>query len=245
MSGIACVSVVAAALVSLALGPSVTQESQRLPDAIADALWTAVQPALPYPAAKDDDTPVDGRPDALWLVRRLDGVDGRVFEVIANPLNEENQSRAAKAMAEIQAAVAEAERRAQAEYERSIGTTSRQRPTRDLVGISLDDEGAAGQRADWEAKLVVEVRVGPGLGEWHPSGPGMPEISSVAGATAFSVTETEYDETVGGERRRRYRPAESRLRFANGVEVTVRGNAALLRHVLAKSDWSRVAALAP
>lgn len=260
---------------ALAVVASGATQAPASDEALREAVWAAVQPALPYPAATSDDMPVDGRPDARWLVRPADGVAGsdparpasplRVTDVVANPLNRENQARALQAMADIQSAVTAAERKAQAEFERTLGTTSRREPTRELSGISLDDEGVAGERADWEARLIVEARRGLARYEWPIAGSGSPTIAAVPNAASVSIGADEYDDAEGPDRRRRFRPAETRLFFGtsvptvkssghgatvlvdgaapDSVEVILRGHADLVKQVTEKADWSRVAAL--
>lgn len=240
-------------------------------DPLNEALWTAVQPALPYPAAQDDDTPVNGKAEPRWVVRRFGGHDGPLIEVVANPLNPENQARAERAMREIQKSVAEAERRAQAEYERALGTTSRQVPARELSGISLDDEGVAGDRADWDAKLVIALRTNAERYEWRLDGSGSLSTRPLAGGAIAAFAEAAEYEQPGGLGRR-YRPAEARVYVGEkswtllgpsetpmqgrgvevrsaaperALEVTLRGNSELLKEVLAKSDWSGLARLVP
>lgn len=240
------------------------QDDVILPSALADAVWQAVTPALAYPAATDEDLPADGASAPLWIVRRLDGAGGHVAEVIANPLNRENQARAEQAMAMIQAAVTRAEREAQAEYERILSGTS-QAGSRELKGVSLDDEGVAGERFDWEARLAIDASSGVARTDWRIPGPVTMATSTVAGGTAVSSDAGEYEEIAAEGRRLRYRAAETRLYFGlqpsvrveghdrivsvrpdvagHGVVVTLRGNEALLTELLTTGDWTRVGAL--
>lgn len=257
-----------ASAIALAVHLSSAQGQTSSADAaLRDAVWGAVRPALPFPAATSDDMPVDGREDARWLVRRAEGDSSRVADVVANPLNRENQARAVQAMEDIRNAVTAAERKAQAEYDRARGTTSRQQPTRELNGISIDDEGVAGERADWETRLEVSARQGAMRYEWPVAGPGAPQPATMAGAQSVSVDAEEYDEGEGGNRRRRYRPAETRVYFgtaapllkphpdgggttvtvaaagSRAIEVTLHGQATLIKQVLAQAEWTRIAAL--
>jgi hypothetical protein len=255
------------ALMLIAAHPTAAQDSPALPSAIVDAVWSAAQAALPYPAATAEDLPEDGRPEALWVVRRRDGSDGLIAEVLANPLNPDNQRRAEKAMAAIQEAVTRAERRAQAEYERTIAAGARSAPTGELTGISLDDEGVAGERADWEARLTIEARLEHASSDRRVPGPGPLETQTIGGGVVVSAAAAEYEDETSDARVRRYRPAEARLYFgikpsvrklpgdtghaidlagtARGVAVTLRGNSSLIKEVLTKSDWSRVVSVTP
>ncbi len=257
----------------LALSPA-TSSQVRLPSVpvgLADAVWAAISPALPYPAAAADDQPENGRAEPEWAVRRLHE-EPAVAEVVANPLNAENQARAARAMTAILEAVAAAERRAQEEFERLQSRRSRENA--EMRGISLADEGVAGERADWNARLIVETRASAGPYEFSMPGDLAPAlIAAPAGVAALVVAKpTEYDETAENEaRRRRYRPAEARVyigrvsipriersenahqvrvtrdaSFAGqsaSVEVRLRGNEELVRQVIEKADWTRIGAL--
>jgi hypothetical protein len=236
--------------------------------ALADAVWAAIAPALPYPPAADDDQPENGSAEPLWAVRRLREAPA-VGEVVANPLNAENQARAARAMSEILEAVADAERRAQLEFER----LQARRSGGEMQGISLADEGVAGERADWDAKLTVEARAGGREYEFTVPGDAPAASPPPAGVAALIVARPgEYDETQeAGARRRRYRPAEAwvyigraakpvieRAGSANRVRVTradvgpsapailevrLRGNEGLVRQVIDKASWTSLAAV--
>jgi hypothetical protein len=131
-----------------------------------------------------------------------------------------------------------------------------------MKGISLDDEGVAGERADWDAKLVIGTFAGD-VPSWRAVGVTSAVTAAVPGGTLVFVDDGEYDEGAGDDRRRRYRPAEARVYFglkpvgtkagesgytvdvektdqARGLVVTLRGNAALVKDVLTKADWTRV-----
>jgi hypothetical protein len=235
---------------------------------LGDAVWAAIAPALPYPPAADDDQPENGSAEPLWAVRRLHDAPA-VGEVVANPLNAENQARAALAMSEILEAVADAERRAQLEFER----LQARRSGGEMQGISLADEGVAGERADWNAKLTVEARAGAGPYEFTVPGEAPAAVPAPAGVAALIVAKPgEYDETQeAGARRRRYRPAEAwvyigraakpiiertgsatRVRVTRPdadasaraiLEVRLRGNEGLVRQVIDKARWASLAAV--
>ena len=114
-------------------------------------------PALPFPDTdQTGSVPVGGSPDPIWMVRPLQPGE-RTIEVMANPLNEINQARANRAMAQIGAAVEAAQRRAEAQYERAVAEAKRTGRSQDVDGISLSDEGVAGMRIDAEAHVTIDV----------------------------------------------------------------------------------------
>jgi hypothetical protein len=237
---------------------------------VADAVWAAVRPALPYPPAAADDQPEDGSAGPQWVVRRV-RADPAVAEVVANILNVDNQARAEQAMVAIQQAVRAAELRAQTEFERL--QAGRSGGSAEMRGISLDDEGVAGERADWDARLIIEARHRDDEYEFSLPGDVAPTLpAGPAGVALLVVAEpAEYEATVdSGGTRRRYRPAEARLyvgrlstpvveRRENGyrvrvgavmpsrgpgsLEVVLRGNRDLVRQVIDKAAWVHVAAL--
>src|SRR5262245_61663014 len=93
-----------------------TQTTPRL-----DALVAALRPALPFPAAAPDGaTPATGGADFKWFVAwPSDPADTSVV-VKANPFHPDTQKAGATAEGPIQAAVVQAERKAQAAYERAV-----------------------------------------------------------------------------------------------------------------------------
>jgi hypothetical protein len=105
-------------------------------DAVMTAVRNAMAPALPFPASDEAGSlPVGGNTAARWMVRPPQP-DERTIEVLANPLNEANQARAARAM------VAEARR------------TGR---SQEVDGVTLSDEGLAGARIDAESHVTIDV----------------------------------------------------------------------------------------
>ncbi|MGE4067776.1 MAG: hypothetical protein AB7H88_13445, partial [Vicinamibacterales bacterium] len=246
------------------------------PDACRAALLETFQPLLPYPAATEANTPADGSADPQWIVRRP-GADEApvVIEVIANPYNVDNQLQAERDMASIRAAVFGAERRAQAEYERLVEESRRTGRGRDLAGITLDDEGVAGERADGEAHLEVVCLAGVTTAALGSSAAPVVE-RGVAGGWVVSVPANEYREVdPDGGGRARYRPAEWRLYLGAdgppivsrrqsldlyditvrgratsaarpaGLTIVLRGNEALLADLARDADWTRLARLVP
>jgi hypothetical protein len=90
------------------------------------------------------------------MVRPLQPGEQRI-QILANPLNEEHQRRAARAMAEIEASIEAAQRRAEVQYERAIAEAKRTGQSQDVDGVTLSDEGLAGARIDAESHVTVEV----------------------------------------------------------------------------------------
>ena len=121
------------------------------------AVRAALAPALPFPDTDDSGSvPANHSPDPLWMVRPLQPGE-RAIEVMANPLNAVNQARAVRAMAQIEAAIDTAQRRAEQQYERAIAEAKRTGRSQDVDGVSLSDEGVAGARIDAEASLNIDV----------------------------------------------------------------------------------------
>ena len=82
---------------------------------------------------------------------------GLLIEVLANPLNSVNQLRAERAMAQIQANIESAQRRAEAQYERAISEAKRTGKSQEVDGVTLGDEGVAGAKIDAESHVAIEV----------------------------------------------------------------------------------------
>jgi hypothetical protein len=116
----------------------------------------ALAPALPFPDADDTGSPVNASPAPLWVVRPLLPGD-KSIEVTANPLNAVNQTRAARAMAQIGASIDLAQRRAELQYENAIAEAKRTGRSQDVDGVSLSDEGVAGARIDAEGHVLIDV----------------------------------------------------------------------------------------
>ena len=131
-------------------------------DALGERVMARVRAAVAPVVALFPDTdatgsvPADGKPTSLWMVRPHQAGD-RSIDILANPLNEDYQRRAAKAMAQIESSIEAAQRRAELQYERAIAEAKRTRTSQDVVGVSLADEGVAGARIDAESRLVIEV----------------------------------------------------------------------------------------
>lgn len=179
---------------------------------ILTGVRAAMAAALSYPASDPEGIePADGRAAAPWMVRPLDPARPAI-EVIANPLNADQQTRAAAAMAEIAAAVDAAQRRSQAQYDRAVDEARRTGRSQEVDGVTLDDEGVAGARIDWESRLTIEVEhnltayrftVASGV---RPA-PG--EVSLAAAAAVVNVPANVYRDRSVDEAVDRYCPAET------------------------------------
>ncbi len=128
-------------------------------DALAERVMARLRSAmaLTFPASDGlGSLPADGKSNEAWMVRPHQPGD-RTIEILANPLNEEYQRRAAKAMAEIELSIEAAQRRAAVQFERAIAEAKRTGRSQDVDGVSLSDEGLAGARIDADSHLTVEV----------------------------------------------------------------------------------------
>jgi len=260
-------------LVSLIVldGAGAAQVTAHVPENIRLAVIDAIASVLPFPLAAEDGTPVDGSAVSRWLLQpAAPDAAPLILTIVANPPNAETQDQAARDMADIQQAVLAAERRAQDEYDARV--TSRDRAVRyaPMTGVSLDDEGAAGDRADWRAQMIVEVRaVGTERAFSVPGGdsPRVTTDASGAGATV-RIAEREYLVDEPGGATRHYRPEEARLYIGRAqlphvredtgdvhhvvvrgsssndappaIEITLRGNASLVQAVVEQATWTSV-----
>ena len=126
-------------------------------DRIVTAVRTAMAPALPFPNSDEDGVqPANGNTEALWMVRPLQPGD-RSIEVIANPLNEVNQRRATRAMAQIEDNIQAAQRRAALQYDRAVSEAKRTGRSQEVDGVTLADEGVAGAKIDAESHVTIDV----------------------------------------------------------------------------------------
>jgi hypothetical protein len=203
-------------------------------DALAARVMTAVRaavaPALPFPASDElGSLPADGRANDPWMVKPLQPGD-RTIEVIANPLNEAHQRRAAKAMAQIEQSIEAAQRRADLQYERAVAEAKRTGRSQDVDGVTLSDEGLAGARIDAESHVTIDVA----LNEPSPSG-----------VTINSSPPGVYRDDNGLERFREAqstvllgRPQSSRDAGLSSLAIRLRGNEVLIADLLRKTDWS-------
>ena len=128
-------------------------------DRLMTAVRSAMAPALAFPSTTEDGAvPVNGNTDALWMVRPLQAGD-RSIEVIANPLNEVNQVKAARAMAQIENNIQAAQRRAALQYDRAVAEAKRTGKSQEVDGVTLSDEGVAGAKIDAESHVAIDVTI--------------------------------------------------------------------------------------
>jgi hypothetical protein len=156
----ACVPGCLGALVLSALLLSASQAfAQGDGDKVMAAVRAAMAPALPFPATSEDGSvPANGNTEALWMVRPLQPGD-RAIEVIANPLNDANQLKAERAMAQIEHNIQAAQRRAAAQYDRAVAEAKRTGRSQEVDGVTLSDEGVAGARIDAESHVTIDVSI--------------------------------------------------------------------------------------
>jgi hypothetical protein len=253
-------AVAAAVAIACAGGSSgaATQPSNRMA-----TLIETLRPVLPFPAADvNGDVPVRGGESAKWFVVWPEPGDQTVV-VRANPLHRDTQTSGAEAMARIQEAVVAAERKAQAAYDRALKELQQTGKGSSLDGVTLEDEGVAGERIDAELELVITLE-SPSSFEIGSSR--APLVAASANGATWTITTTAntYKEGSAATARDRFRPAEARLVFGNSPKPTVdrrgdqdrytvtvanapntfvvvlRGNEALLAEVLAKTEWSKL-----
>ena len=137
---------------------SVSAAEARQSATLRDALVAALKPALPFPVASDDGTPAGGDPGPAWTVH-WPAEDSAVVEVLANPLNAENHSRALKAEAAIQKAAMQSQQRSQADYDKAVSDFQKTGRVSEIREISLRDDGLTGERFDAESQLTINARV--------------------------------------------------------------------------------------
>ena len=136
----------------LAALPALAQDAR-----VVTAVRKAMAPALPYPDSDEAGAlPVGGNTEALWMVLPLQPGDSTI-EVVANPLNQVNQVRAARAMAQIEANVEAAQRRAAAQFDRAIAEAKRTGKSQEVDGVTLADEGVAGAKIDADSHVAIDV----------------------------------------------------------------------------------------
>jgi hypothetical protein len=207
--------------------------------------------------------PADNSADPKWFVVWPSGGDDTRIIVRANPLNPEVQKKSAAAMEDINAAVAAAERRAQAAYDKAMEQLRRTGKGGDLDTVTLDDEGIAGERIDAEQEVTIELhavepfainsgeppRVLPGRSgaNWlvtvaahtyrAKSGPDLREHFRAAEAIVYFNLAATPKVSSKGDARFFVEVAPSPKAFA----VIVRGNEALVNQLATETDWSQLA----
>lgn len=229
------------------------------------ALIDAVKPALPFPAADASGTvPESGGEEPRWFVIWPAGPEETQIIVRANPLHPETQKLVAGAEGAIQRAVALAERKAQAAYDRALEEIGRTGKTADLDGISLEDEGAAGQRLDAELELGIDVTP---IRSYEVGSSVAPEVTAGPSGVTWQIVvpPNTYQDKTDADRRDRFAASETRLvfgaiptpavsrlgdrpRFAvtltsapDAFVIVLRGHDTLLKQVVARADWTRLA----
>jgi hypothetical protein len=202
-------------------------------DARAERIMARVRATLAAPFQASDALgalPADGRSSDPWMIRPHQPGD-RTIEILANPLNEEYQRRAAKAMAEIEQSIEAAQRRAELQYERAISEAKRTRRSQDVDGVTLSDEGTAGARIDAEAHVTIDVSL------------------NEAAAAGVSITTTPSGIDRGVDGIERFREAQATVSVAvphgsasstgvSSLVIRLRGNETLIADLLRKSNWN-------
>lgn len=234
-------------------------------DRVMKAVRAAVAPALPYPESDEAGAmPANNDAVALWMVQPLHPGDTAI-EVTANPLNQQNQLAANRAMAQIDRNIAAAQRKAEAQYEHALAEVKRTGKSQDVDGVSLADEGVDGEKIDADSHVTIEVlfnrpdyrfairgRVEPGTG--------LPIPLNYLNVFAHTYKE---DPRTGPEH---YKEAErlvflgtfgkphvtQRVREAvydilvtpasaqATIVVRMRGNQALVEDITAKTNWNQL-----
>lgn len=144
------------ALLLLASSPAAQSDPS---DRIVAAVRSAMAAALPFPNTDADGAlPANGSTEVLWMVRPVQAGD-RSIEVLANPLNEQNQLRATRAMVQIENNIQAAQRRAAVQYDRAVSEAKRTGRSQEVDGVTLADEGVAGAKIDAESHVTIDVAV--------------------------------------------------------------------------------------
>lgn len=190
-----------------------------LTDRVMQAVRATLAPALPYPASDAAGAlPANGKSDAPWMVRPIQPGE-RTLHILANPLNEEHQRRAARAMAEIEASIEAAQRRAEAQFERAIAEAKRTGRSQDVDGVTLADEGIAGAKIDAESHVTIDVSFDEPV------------------AAGVSITSTPSSVYRGDDGIERFREAHATVAVSSLV-IRLRGNETLIAELLRKSNWA-------
>lgn len=174
-------------------------------DSIITAVRAAMAPALPFPDTDDSGSvPVGNNTDALWMVLPTQPGDESI-EVVANPLNQINQMRATRAMAQIEASVEAAQRRASAQYDRAVAEAQRTGKSQPVDGVTLADEGIAGAKIDADSHVTIEVAINQPSYQYNIASGVIPRPHSademnplVPGASVVTVTANTYRDSEGG-----------------------------------------------
>jgi len=186
-------------------------------DRVMAAVRAALSPALPFPETDETrSVPANASPEPMWMVRRLEPGELSI-EVMANPLNQINQVRATRAMAQIGAAIDAAQKRAEAQYERAMADAKRTGRSQDVDGVGLNDEGIAGARIDAEAHVSIDVAFNQPsylFGIESSVAPAVARQMTVPGAVAvIAVPSNTYRTKSAPHSEDRYAPAETIVFF--------------------------------
>lgn len=176
--------------VALAIAPLAAFQDEALAEQVIARVRSVLLEGAPFPPSDEPGSlPADGKSADPWIVRPHQPGD-RTIEILANPLNEEYQRRAAAAMAQIERSIEAAQRRAEQQYERAIAEAKRTRRSQDVDGVSLSDEGLAGARIDAESHVSIEVRFNQPSYRWEVASSVAPAVSrqlAIGGATVIAV----------------------------------------------------------
>lgn len=145
---------IVAAMALLTVAPAFAQSAQSA--LVMTAVRSAMAPALPFPdTAEDGAVPANGNTQALWMIQVDQG--DQTISILANPLNAAVQLRANRAMAQIENNIQAAQRRATLQYEAAVAEAKRTGRSQAVDGVSLNDEGVAGERIDAESYASIFV----------------------------------------------------------------------------------------
>jgi hypothetical protein len=253
------------ALAALLASNTLSAQGPPADERLVAALVEALKPALPYPEADEHDLPLNGSTAPPWIVRWPAAGEARV-EIIANPLNADNQERANKAEVEIQRAVMAAQQKAQAQYERAVAEFEQTGRTNAIDGITLGDEGIAGERFDASSRVVVTIVSQPEY-RIRIGSASEPAVSSTPFAAIVRIGANVFRERTAANQpeQQRFHASEAHLMFGastppavtrtgpNGFEiaaapgpaaktalVSLRGNESLVEQVMSAAQWERV-----
>jgi hypothetical protein len=230
-------------------------------DKLITAVRAAMAAALPFPSTDDSGSlPVGNNSDAMWMVIPQQPGD-ETIEVVANPLNQINQMRAARAMAQIEASVEAAQRRASAQYDRAVAEAQRTGKSQPVDGVTLADEGIAGAKIDADSHVTISLAINqPGYS--YEVASALESLSTTVSAQDSIIigipASTYRDEQAGAER---YAEAQtfvflgkmpepqvrklSNHRFEvvastnnPSLVVRLRGNEQLIGDLLSKTNWN-------
>jgi hypothetical protein len=257
----------AAVLVALLLASASAQDDAH--HRFVAAVRAAMAPALPFPNSDAEGAlPANGNTEALWMVRPLQPGD-RTIEVIANPLNEANQLRATRAMAQIENNIEAAQRRAAQQYDRAVSEAKRTGRSQDVDGVTLYDEGIAGAKIDAESHVTIEVVAGESVFKLMIESSIQPAPSSqvvIPGAVVLATPSNTFRDS--GTNIERYAEAQTLVFLGRSASpevqkradhhfevlatgtspmmvVRMRGNEVLIADLLRKTNWKALLELLP